>query len=192
MNEMTKATKRRVHVPAFQRYFNGDGIDVGCGNDSLSKWSHLFPAMRSVAPWDWPQGDAQTLAKVPNNTYDFLHSSHCLEHMREPFEAMHNWIRVVRSGGHLVVMVPDEDMYEQGVWPSRFNGDHKWTFTVFKPKSWSPKSVNLLDMLKVLCTTRGVEVERIEVLRDFYLGLKGTDETMGDAECAIEFVLRKL
>jgi hypothetical protein len=27
--------------------------------------------------------------------------------------------------------VPDEDLYEQGVFPSTFNADHKWTFTVY-------------------------------------------------------------
>lgn len=188
MNELTKATKRRVHVPAFQRYFWGDGIDVGAGSDGMKKWMHLFPAVTSVREWDRPDGDAMLLQSVQDNAYNFLHSSHCLEHMADPYLAMRNWIRVVKPGSHLVIMVPDEDMYEQGVWPSRWNGDHKWTFTVYKQKSWSPKSVNLFDML----ARSTVEVERIEVLRDFHLGLRGKDETMGDAECAVEFVLRKL
>jgi hypothetical protein len=48
------------------------------------------------------------------------------------------------------VIVPDEDLYEQGVWPSRFNPDHKWTFTIAKHTSWSPVSVNLLDLARAL------------------------------------------
>ncbi len=56
----------------------------------------------------------------------------------------------VRPGGHLFFIVPDEDLYEQGVFPSRFNGDHKATFTISKTKSWSPVSVNVLDLVKSL------------------------------------------
>src|SRR5260221_7032838 len=38
-------------------------------------------------------------------------------------------------------------LYEQGVFPSRFNGDHKSTFTISKASSWSPVSVNVLDLV---------------------------------------------
>ena len=41
-------------------------------------------------------------------------------------------------------------MYEQGVFPSRFNPDHKATFTLSKAQSWSPKSVNVLDLAQSL------------------------------------------
>jgi hypothetical protein len=50
----------------------------------------------------------------------------------------------------LFVIVPDEDLYEQGFWPSRFNRDHKWTFTIAKRASWSPVSVNLLELARSL------------------------------------------
>ena len=38
-------------------------------------------------------------------------------------------------------------MYEQGIFPSTFNSDHKWTFTTYKKQSWSPKSLNLTDLV---------------------------------------------
>ena len=47
---------------------------------------------------------------------------------------------------HTWRIVPDEDLYEQGVFPSRFNPDHKATFTVAKRRSWSPVSINVLDL----------------------------------------------
>ncbi len=53
---------------------------------------------------------------------------------------MHHWLRVLKPGGHLVVTIPEEDLYEQGRFPSTFNLDHKWTFTIHKQKSWSAKS----------------------------------------------------
>jgi ABC-type Zn uptake system ZnuABC Zn-binding protein ZnuA len=56
--------------------------------------------------------------------------------------------------------VPDEDLYEQGCWPSVFNSDHKWTFTLKKAKSWSPKSVNVADLVKQV---PGVELVSLEL-----------------------------
>jgi SAM-dependent methyltransferase len=70
--------------------------------------------------------------------------------MRDPRAALAQWWSLVKPGGVLFVIVPDEDLYEQGFWPSRFNADHKWTFTIAKRRSWSPVSVNLLDLAKSL------------------------------------------
>jgi hypothetical protein len=44
----------------------------------------------------------------------------------------------------------DEDLYEQGCFPSTFNGGHKWTFTVWKEKSWSVRSLSVLELLQTL------------------------------------------
>lgn len=192
MYEQSKAAKRRYRDGDFlTRYFIGAGIDVGAGPDSLQRYRHLFPAVRSVRDWDLVDGDAQLLSSVPPDSFDFLHSSHCLEHMRDPVEALSNWIRVVKPEGYLVITVPDEDMYEQGVFPSRFNPDHKWTFSIYKGKSWSEKSVNVLDLVMKMVTQ--VEVERIYLVREFFDdNLRGQDQTLlPNAECAIEFILRK-
>ncbi|MGH1556812.1 hypothetical protein ACRAWD_01360 [Caulobacter segnis] len=35
--------------------------------------------------------------------------------MRDPKEALENWLRILKPGGHLVCLIPDEDLYEQGV-----------------------------------------------------------------------------
>ena len=48
------------------------------------------------------------------------------------------------------LVVPDEDLYEQGVFPSRFNDDHKATFTISKSRSWSAKSINVLELANSL------------------------------------------
>jgi SAM-dependent methyltransferase len=82
--------------------------------------------------------------------FDFVYSSHCLEHMRDPRSALLEWWKLVKPGGHLLFIVPDEDLYEQGVFPSRFNSDHKATFTISKARSWSPVSINVLDLARTL------------------------------------------
>ena len=66
----------------------------------------------------------------PHLAYDAVCSSHCLEHMRDVPAALTQWWALVRKGGYLVLVVPDEDLYEQGGWPSLFNSDHKATFRI--------------------------------------------------------------
>ena len=116
----------------------GNGIDIGCGNDPI------FPG---VDCFDQVDGDANDISRYVKKQYDFVFSSHCLEHTRDPYHALQEWFRLVRPGGHLIVLVPDEDLYEQGVFPSAFNADHKFTFTMQKARSWCAKSVNVLDLV---------------------------------------------
>ncbi len=119
----------------------GEGIDIGCGTD---------PVFPHVMPFDLADGDANEILRHVQRQFDFVYASHCLEHMRDPRAAIAQWWQLVRPGGVLFVIVPDEDLYEQGYWPSRFNRDHKWTFTIAKHASWSPVSVNLLELAKSL------------------------------------------
>ncbi len=182
------AVKRRIATG--QPYFTGKGIDVGGGHDGLDKFAAEL-GFDSCKNWDMPDGDAQHLASVPDGTYDFLHSSHCLEHMVEPAVALANWVRVVRGGGYLVITVPDEELYEHLHWPSRYNGDHKWSFTIYRGVPALPKSINVFDLLTPLWkSVEIIKVERIEAGYRYDLG--EVDQTAtATAECAIEIILRK-
>lgn len=192
MKECSKSISRRLQHPNFlTRYFVGDGIDIGGKPDPLSLYLELFPMMRSVRTWDLEDGDAQFLETVADSSLDFVHSSHCLEHLVEPREGLRNWLRVVKPGGHVIVTVPDEDLYEQGTFPSTFNADHKWTFTMTKRRSWSERSIGVLEMLAGL----GPEADtvRVELLDQTYrFHLPRYDQSQTPiAECGIEFVIRK-
>lgn len=194
MYEQSKAAKRRFDDGMFhRRYFVGQGIDIGGKPDPLGQYASVFRGMESVQIWDLEDGDAQEMAGVPDGRFDFLHSSHCLEHMRDVPTALGNWIRIVKPGGFLIITVPDEDLYEQGTWPSPYNHDHRHSFTIQKPQSHMPDSINLLELL--IPFTHRVEVERIELIQDFYrteLRSKSVDQTLTPvAECSIEFILRK-
>ena len=96
-----------------------------------------------------------------------------------------------KKGGYLIVTVPDEDLYEQGVFPSKFNLNHKWTFTIYKEKTWSKKSINLLDFLKGFSPS--IEIKSISQLSSSYrYTLPRYDQTLTPiGECGIEFILRK-
>jgi ADP-heptose:LPS heptosyltransferase/SAM-dependent methyltransferase len=192
MYETSKAVQRRLHDPNFiSRYFKGGGIDIGSGNDPLAQYIELFPLMDTCISWDKQHGDAQEMSGVPDETYAFVHASHCLEDMTRPDEALKNWFRILKPGGHLIVTVPDEDMYEQGVFPSTFNTDHKWTFTIFKQRSWTKFSQSLTGMIAQL--GHAADIIKIERLTGTYrFGLPRQDQTRTPiGEAAIEFIVRK-
>jgi SAM-dependent methyltransferase len=192
LKETSKSVARRVRQPEFiTRYLVGQGLDIGGGADPLLLYAEMFPGIKGCRVWDVADGDLQHLTGLADNTFDFVHSTFVLQKMADPTEALRHWLRVLKPGGHLVVLVPDEDMYEQGMWPSRHNPEHRWTFTLFKPKSWSPASVNLLEAITAL----GVHAEprRIETLEASYRHrLPRFDQTLTPVgEAAIEFVIRK-
>lgn len=192
MKECSKSIARRLASSNFiNYYFVGDGLDIGGKPDPLCLYTGLFCQMKSVRTWDWEDGDAQFLESLEDETYDFIHSSHCLEHMVDPYQALANWFRVLKPGGHLIVTIPEEDMYEQGVFPSTFNLDHKWTYTIFKNESWSPKSVNVIDLVRSLGDR--ADIIKLEQLTATYrFDLPRYDQTLSPVgESGIEFIIRK-
>jgi len=124
MNETSKTKK--IWGPLEASILTGSGIDIGCGSD---------PVTPDVRKFDRAEGDANHITRFVHEQFDFVYSSHCLEHMDDPAGALHEWWHLVRSRGHLIFIVPDEDLYEQGVFPSRFNPEHRATFTISKPRS---------------------------------------------------------
>jgi SAM-dependent methyltransferase len=191
MLETSKTIMRRLSDSRFlSRYFVGEGIDIGAGNDPLASYAQLFPLCRGVRSWDIKDGDAQYMHGVDNSSYDFVHSSHCLEHMISPEQALWSWWNILRPNGHLIILVPDEDLYEQGQWPSRFNPDHKHTFTIYKKKSWSPVSVNVISLIETLQRCETIKIELLDA--SYRRSNQLVDQTTTPiGECAIEIILRK-
>jgi SAM-dependent methyltransferase len=192
MYETSKAVQRRLHDPNFiSRYFKGRGIDIGAGNDPLPAYGELFPLMGGCLAWDKENGDAELMEGCVEGEFDFVHASHVLEDMRNPQAALARWFTLVKPGGHLILTVPDEDMYEQGVFPSQFNADHKWTFTIYKERSWNERSRNLLGLISLLGPA--ADLIKIEQLTGTYrFGLPRQDQTRTPiGEAAIEIIIRK-
>ena len=164
----------------WSKFMTGTGIDIGCKNTAL-------PNCQS---WDTEQGDAQYMTTIPDESFDWVASFHCLEHLRDPQVALTNWWRILKPGGYLIVYVPDEDLYERGVWPPHFNPDHKATFTISKQDSWSPVSYNVLDMISLL--TRPFTIYSLQLRdTDFDYTIGPEVDQSGHAETTIEIVLKK-
>ena len=151
----------RFHKKILKPYLVGKGIDIGCGRD---------PVAEGVRTFDLEDGDAERINESVKEKFDYVFSSHCLEHLDSPEKALSGWWSLVKKGGHLILIVPDEDLYEQGCWPSRFSQGHKHTFTIHKDKSWSPVSINLTGMLERL-GGKIVLMERQDDGHDYEMGL---------------------
>ena len=54
--------------------------------------------------------DAVDLGVIPTATYDFILSSHSVEHIANPIKALHEWQRVLKPEGIIVMVVPHKDL----------------------------------------------------------------------------------
>ncbi len=139
MNEMEKSHPARLRAGDYT-WLKGNILDVGAG-----PWPLKLDPPSIVRAWDLEDGDAQLLDGVPDNSYDVVFGSHVMEHVRDPDEALRNWSRVLKEGGHAMVVVPSYMFYEKlhdfthGTEnESRFNGDHKTSWDLLnidRPKN---------------------------------------------------------
>jgi SAM-dependent methyltransferase len=53
--------------------------------------------------------EATAMECIPSASYDFVLSSHALEHMANPILALSEWIRLLKDQGTLVVLLPHKD-----------------------------------------------------------------------------------
>jgi SAM-dependent methyltransferase len=179
--ETSKAAMRRVHEGFFFRFLFGKGIDIGCGADPICDW---------CTRWDLKDGDATLMEGLEAGGFDWVYSSHCLEHLKDPSAALARWWELLKPQGRLLLVVPDEDLYEQGVWPSQWNPDHRTTWTISKAKSWSPVSRNLAFELGQLPQGQIKYLKLCDYLYNY--GVKGVDQSSGLSEVGIEAVVVKV
>lgn len=106
-----------------------------------------------------------------------------------PYRTVKEWFSLVKQNGLLIITVPDEDLYEQGVFPSRYNNDHKWTFTINKSDSWCNYSINLSDIAKII-GGKIVLMEKQDI--DYDYSKKDIDQTLGNAMAQNILIIRKL
>lgn len=170
---------------------HGHGIDVGAGKPGKPGhdwWKH-FPTM-VCDPWDKEQGDAHYLKGVPDEYYDWLFSSHCLEHLEDPELALSNWLRVVKPGGWLLISVPHRTLYEGKCrLPSHWNKNHLRYYLPYEGDG--ADTVGLYGWLNVRShVTRLFKIETI-VTGDWGNTGPATSGKHADGEYQIDALLRK-
>lgn len=110
----------------FRKYMSGKGIDVG-GAGYLEGVHAILPDAVIVG-LDYPGYDGRTLP-FADNSLDYTYSSHVLEHISERKNTIQDWYRVTKRGGHIIIVVPHQDLYERKEsLPSKWNEDHRVFF----------------------------------------------------------------
>ena len=87
------------HIAATALHFcEGRGLDIGAG---------AWPLPGAVPVELTQGGDANGL---PDGQWDYIFSSHCLEHLADPVTALIHWKAHLRAGGVLFLYLPHPDM----------------------------------------------------------------------------------
>jgi len=175
--ETSKAKNRRLKENFFDLYCKGKGLDVGFGGDLITNEAEGF---------DFEHGDAQYLRGKKDNTYDFVYSSHTIEHLPDPSIAIKNWFRVVKPGGYLIIYLPHRDLYEKKkTLPSRFNPNHFNFFLLDKDEE--PNTSGIVPLIE-----RSVKNFELIYAKECSEGHTITDPMIhSDGEYSIEVVIRK-
>lgn len=191
LKETSKASRRRASDSSFDwgSVFIGKGLDVGSGDDPLIGAETIDISTDGR--------DANILESYfEGDRFDFIHASQVLEHLIDPMKSIKGWSKVLKTGGYIIVTVPDFELYEKRTWPSRFNPDHKtaWTMNRLLAGNGVPL-IHVPDFLNELSEfdLKAIRVELIVSNYDFSLdsSIDQTRHTDG-AECFIEFVLKKI
>jgi len=66
--------------------------------------------------------EANDLTAIANENYDFIIASHCLEHCANTLKTVKEWLRVIKKGGAILLILPDK----------RYTFDHKRPVTTFE------------------------------------------------------------
>lgn len=130
--------KPKVFLPIKEAVSNNRGIEIG-GPSSIFNDYNLLPIYATInnldncnfqnnTLWnsDLQEGyfykyhpsktdgyqfiqDSVDLNLIKSNSYDFLLSSHVLEHIANPIKALYEWIRILKENGSLILLVPHKD-----------------------------------------------------------------------------------
>ena len=116
-----------IHYPLFQSQGNaaqfaipfakhlcqGEGLDIGC---MKKEWS--FPGSHAI---DLDFDDPWEAMNLPDKKYDYIFSSHCLEHLPDWVGVLDYWRDHLKSGGCLFLYLPH---YSQTYWRPWNNRKH--------------------------------------------------------------------
>ena len=91
----------------------GNGYDIGC---SKEEWK--LDGARGI---DINKYDGYHANNLPDDDVDYIFSSHCLEHVENPYTTLEYWISKLKNGGVLFLYLPD---YSQEYWRPWNNRKH--------------------------------------------------------------------
>lgn len=100
-------------------YCTGKGCDIGFGGDKIKKENCL--GIDYAAPYAYTGKDKVDIAcdvmnehiPVTDDTFDYVYSSHLIEDFIDTKKALQEFIRILKPGGNLILVFPDQRLYEE-------------------------------------------------------------------------------
>lgn len=180
MGETSKAEGRRLKEFFFNRFTSGEGIDIGHGGD---------PITSNCDGWEKENGDAQYIEGIPDDEYDYVYSSHVLEHMYNPDIALINWFRIIRPGGFLILYLPHRDLYERKkTLPSKWSREHKHFLLIDRDDP--PDTLGVIPLINRILGVETFSVEYAKICDEGYN--EGTENIQPSGEYSMEIILKKI
>jgi predicted SAM-dependent methyltransferase len=102
--------------PFAEKLCKGIGVDVGC---MKKEWA--FPGSIPI-DIDFPSGFHAENLPFNSDGFDYIFSSHCLEHLENYVSALEYWHSRLKAGGVLFLYLPD--MNQQVYWRPWHNRKH--------------------------------------------------------------------
>ncbi len=84
--------------PFAKRFCVGDGLDVGPG-----RWK--LEGAEGIEKTNWVSADS-----LPDYRWDYIYSSHCLEHLVNPVKTLEHWKSRLKKDGVIFLYLPHPDM----------------------------------------------------------------------------------
>lgn len=127
-NEISKSFTQKEASGFFRKYIKGPNVlDIGYkgGREDVEP---VLPGAIGV-DIDYPGYDGVRLP-FSDESQDAVFASHTLEHIPDYIAVIRDWHRVLKIGGHMIIMVPDAFLYERKAKPpSRWASDHRRFYT---------------------------------------------------------------
>lgn len=109
----TKGYSAKYAIPFALDILSGEGLDIGCNRE---EWK--FPGAQAI---DLEFEDEWDAFNLPDKKYDYIFSSHCLEHLPDWVGALDYWTTRLKTGGVMFLYLPH---YSQTYWRPWNNRKH--------------------------------------------------------------------
>ena len=95
----------RGGLPLYREVGSLDGVNFAGAQAGPQKSFAYHPEKPSGK---YITGEARHLP-IPDASYDFVMSSHVIEHCANPIGAIKEWMRILRSGGYVLIAAPEKN-----------------------------------------------------------------------------------
>ena len=128
---------RRLEFNEVIQYTKGTGVDIGCGLNKIHSCAIGIDTRLGDKDFGYAFGanikcslnkEYINLQWFADESLDFTFSSHCLEHFIDPVKSVKEMRRALKTGGHLIVLLPD-DRYYPCIGEKGANPDHKMNYS---------------------------------------------------------------